>query len=139
MKKAAARSVPIAERPKPRSTGSLPYGLRELAPLSAPRVFCGMLVMAGERFHLHAAEQTYVLDAGSPFVVDRRLHGQRVSILGYLTEQTLAEEVPAEAIVAMKIVSHEAIARRAYEIHEACREGCAVDNWLRAQRELLEN
>lgn len=139
MKKAAARSVPVAERPKPRSTESLPYGLRELAPLSAPRIFCGMMVMAGEQFHLRAAEQTYVVDVGSSFVVERRLHGQRVSILGYLTEQASAAGVPAEAIVATKIVSHEAIARRAYEIHEACREGCAVDNWLRAQRELLES
>ena len=41
--------------------------------------------------------------------------------------------------VAMNIVSHQAIARRAYQIHESCRDGDAVDNWLRAQRELLEN
>lgn len=138
MKKAAARSVSVAERPKPQSTGSLPYGLRELAPLSSPRVFCGILAVAGERFRLQAAEQTYVLDVHSPFVLDRRLHDQWVSVLGYPSEQTSAAEVHGESIVAMNIVSHPAIARRAYEIHESCRDGNAVDNWLRAQRELLE-
>ena len=139
MNKAAKRGASVAERARPRLTESLPYGLRELAPLRSPRVFCGKLTMAGERCRIQSAEQAYVLDVCSSFVVDRRLHEQWVSILGYLSEQTLAAEAPGESIIAIKIISHEAVARRAYEIHESCRDGCAVENWLRAQRELLEH
>ena len=105
MKKAAARSVSVAARPKPQSTESLPYGLRELAPLSSPRVFCGILAVTGERVRLQAAEQTYVLDVHSPFVLDRRLNDQWVSVLGYASERTSAAEVHGESIVAMNIVS----------------------------------
>lgn len=138
MKTTAARSISVAERPKPRSAGSLPYGLRERAPQSSPRVFCGTLAMAGEQFRLHAAQQTYLLNVHSPFVIDRRLCDQRVSVLGYPSELTSAAELAGKSIVATNIVSHEAIAQRAYQIHESCPDGCAVDNWLRAQRELLE-
>jgi urease gamma subunit len=138
MEIAAKRGGSVAERTRPRWTEALPYGLRELAPLGSPRVFCGELTLAGEQFRIQSAEHAYVLDVCSSFVMDRRLHEQRVSILGYLSEQTLAAEAPGESIIAIKIVSHEAVARRAYEIHESCRDGCAVENWLRAQRELLE-
>jgi hypothetical protein len=139
MKEAAKRGASVVERKRTRSTESRPYGLRELAPLGSPRVFYGKLTMTGERCRIQSAEQTYDLDVDSPFVVDRRLHEQRVSILGYLTEQTSVEDPPAESIIAIRIVSHEAVARRAYEIYESCRDGCAVGNWLRAQRELLEH
>jgi len=139
MNRATVRGVSVAERSGPESTGALPYGLRELAPLPSLRIFCGMLTMADDPFRLHAAEGPYVLDVRSSFVVDRRLHDQRVSILGYLSERTLAAEAAGASIVAMKVVSHVVISRRAYEIHESCRGGCAVDNWLRAQQELLEH
>ena len=98
MNKAAKRGASVAERNEPRSTESLPYGLRELAPLGSPRVFCGKLTMAGERCRIQSAEQAYVLDVCSSFVMDRRLNEQRVSILGYLSEQTLAAEAPGNRL-----------------------------------------
>lgn len=36
-------------------------------------------------------------------------------------------------------IPHEAIARRAYEIHVSDNAGSDLDNWLRAERELLES
>lgn len=139
MKETVKRGAAVVEHTKPRSTGSLPYGLRELVPLRSPRVFCGKLTMAGEQCRLQLAEPEYVLDVCSPFVVDRRFHEQEVSILGHLSEQALPVEAPGQSIVAIGIISHEAVARRAYEIHESLRNGSSVENWLRAQRELLEH
>ena len=42
------------------------------------------------------------------------------------------EEVPAPE------PSHDEIALRAYEIHESGAGGDAIENWLRAERELAE-
>ena len=139
MKKAALQGVPVAERARPGATRSLPYGLRELAPLPPPRIFCGMLTTTDDRLLLQAAEHPYFLDVCSSLVVDSRLHEKKVSVLGCLGEPTQSVEAAGRSIVAMKIVSHEAVSRRAYEIHESRPDCCAIENWLRAQQELLEH
>ena len=93
--------------------------------------------MAEGQLVLEAAEGRYFLDVHGSFVADPQFHDRRVSILGYQGEQTPASEDGAASITAMKLVSHEAVSLRAYEIHESYRDGCAIDNWLRAQWELL--
>ena len=44
--------------------------------------------------------------------------------------------IPKSAPAAKRMVTHEAIAKRAYEIYASGRGGSAVDNWLRAEAEL---
>lgn len=137
MRKAAVPGVSVAQRAGTDSRATLRYGLRELAPLPSPRIFVGTLTMAEGQLVLEAAEGRYFLDVHGSFVADRQFHDRRVSILGYQGEQTPASEDGAASITAMKLVSHEAVSQRAYEIYESCRGGCAIDNWLRAQWELL--
>lgn len=56
-----------------------------------------------------------------------------VSVVGHVA----GTEGSDQPVVAEKVVSHEAVARRAYELHESGSGGSALDNWLRAERELL--
>ena len=43
----------------------------------------------------------------------------------------------ATKLIVEKIAGHDAIARRAHEIHQSGHGGSADDNWFRAERELL--
>ncbi len=44
--------------------------------------------------------------------------------------------IPKPATSATKVISHEMIARRAYEISQSPQCGSQLDNWIRAEREL---
>jgi hypothetical protein len=137
VRRAAVSGASVAQRPGPDSRKTLRYGLLELAPLPLPRIFVGTLTMSEGQLVLEAAEGQYLLDVHTSFAADPRFYDQRVSVLGFLGEQTPPSAAGAASITAMKLISHEAVSLRAYEIHESCREGGAVDNWLRAQWELL--
>ena len=62
---------------------------------------------------------------------------QQVSILGHQGQPAMTELGTLPSIVAERIVSHEDVARRAFEIYESGRGGSAFDNWLVAERQLL--
>jgi hypothetical protein len=50
---------------------------------------------------------------------------------------TVARNTPVPRSVAAKPqITHEMIAKRAYEIYRSPRSGSQIDNWLRAEREL---
>jgi Protein of unknown function (DUF2934) len=50
---------------------------------------------------------------------------------------TVARNTPVPRSVAVKPpITHEMIAKRAYEIYRSPRSGSQIDNWLRAEREL---
>lgn len=137
MRRSAVLGVAVAKRAGTDSRATLRYGLLELAPLPSPRIFVGTLTMAEGQLVLVAAEGRYLLDVHGSLVADRQFHGRRVSILGYQGEQTPASAAAVTSITVMKLVSHDAVSLRAYEIYESRLGGCAVDNWLRAQWELL--
>jgi len=67
----------------------------------------------------------------------RVLLEHQVSILGRMSEPVLSALGKLPAIVAENIVSHQDVALRAYEIYESGGGGCALDNWLLAERQLL--
>jgi hypothetical protein len=119
------------------STSTLPYGLRELAPPS--EVFWGTLTMTPDRILLRAAHHRDVLDVCFSGQIDDRLNDRNVSILGHLSQYSLAAERAGASITAQKVVSHEAVSLRAYEIAQSGQGGSPVENWLRAERELLHH
>lgn len=137
MKRAAFPGASAARRAGTDSRTTLRYGLLELAPLPLPRIFVGTLTMAEGQLVLEAAEGQYLLDVHTSIATDPLCLDRRVSVLGFLGEQTPPSAVGAASITAMKVVSHEAVSLRAYQIHESYRDAGAVDNWLRAQWELL--
>jgi Protein of unknown function (DUF2934) len=96
------------------------------------RIFVGTMQFTTDNFLLAPDES----GGGQDFVdvdfgfQDETLNHQRVSILGHMRDGT---------IVARKVILHQDIASRAYGIWESGDGGTDLDNWLRAERELLES
>ncbi len=70
-----------------------------------------------------------------PFIFDLSLRHKAVSVIGTMGVPPSAPGITK--LIVEKLVSHEDIAKRAYEIYQSGRGGPADDNWLRAERELL--
>jgi hypothetical protein len=92
----------------------------------------GTLSENGDTWLLIARDQVILVD--SPSQTDLSLMGKTVSIIG---KMGIPHGSPFTKLIAAKIVSHDAIALRAYEIFQSGREVQADDNWFRAERELL--
>jgi hypothetical protein len=93
----------------------------------------GTLEDNGDTWFLMRPDSMILLDV--PFVVDDSLEHKTVSVIGKFG-------IPANSpginkLIVERLVSHNDIAKRAYEIYKSARRGSA-DNCLRAERELLE-
>ena len=77
-------------------------------------------------------EQVTLLDISIPF--DTALDRTIVSVIGRMG---IPPSSTFTKLIVEKIVSHAAIAKRAYEISQSSQGTFANDNWLRAERELL--
>ena len=71
----------------------------------------------------------------APFLVDASLEHKTVSISGRMGIPPSAPGITK--LIAERIISHEAIASRAYEIFYSGAGRSANDNWFSAERELL--
>jgi hypothetical protein len=71
----------------------------------------------------------------APFLVDTSLRHKTVSILGRMGIPDSAPGITK--LIADKMVGHEAIAIKAFDLYRSGRGGSAQDHWLRAERELL--
>jgi hypothetical protein len=78
------------------------------------------------------AREHAILDI--PISFDNSLLHKPVSVVGTMGTPPTS---PSMKLIIEKIVGHDAIARRAYDIYESGQGGAAEDNWLRAERELL--
>lgn len=112
-------------------------GLRELFHEPRPRFFWGTLVRGKDGFLLRQAGDGEPLPMRFSFPVDHRLECQLVSVLGYPDLASPIDAAPACSILVEKFVTHQAIAARAFAIHQSTESGGADENWLRAERELL--
>jgi hypothetical protein len=93
----------------------------------------GILNSGTDTFFLRKPDRFVLLDL--PFEPDHSLLHKAVSVIGIMG-------VPASApgitkLIVDKLVSHADIAKCAYEISQSDPGAPAVDNWLRAERELL--
>jgi|SRR5271166_2639431 len=78
-------------------------------------------------------------DAGG-FEFEPRFNHKRVSILGRLGKRNLAGDDSGPEITTFfvrNMVTRAEIAELAFEIHQSGRGGSALDDWLRAERQLL--
>jgi hypothetical protein len=81
---------------------------------------------------LLVGEQVTLLDISIPF--ETSLERKMVSVTGRMG---IPEGSPFTKLIVEKIVSHDAIAMRAYEIFQSGEADFANENWFRAERELL--
>src|SRR5260370_39286836 len=86
----------------------------------------------GDSFLVMTRDRMILVDA--PFITDGSLLHQEVSIIG---EMGKAVGSPFLKLLADRIVTHQEIAIRAFEIFKSPKGGSAEENWLRAERELL--
>ena len=93
----------------------------------------GTLGANSDTWFLITRDQMLLVDVS--FVVDSSLEGKAVSIVGTMGTPSGS---PFVKLIAERIVSHEVIAARAFEIYYSDPASSADDNWLRAERELLE-
>lgn len=94
----------------------------------------GTLGENGDTFFIVTQGHMVLIDA--PFLIDDRLMGKEVSAIGRMG-------IPASApgitkLLVDRIVSHDAIAVRAYELFASGEDGSQDDHWFRAERALLE-
>ncbi len=93
----------------------------------------GILDSDTDTFFLRKPNRFVLLDV--PFLFDSSLRHKAVSVIGTMG---VPESAPGiTKLIVDKLVSHEDIANRAYEIYQSDRGAPADDNWLRAERELL--
>lgn len=92
----------------------------------------GQLESNGDTWFLVKPDRFVLLDAA---LADNALEHKVVSVVGTMGIPPSSPGILK--LIVDRIVSHDAIARRAYEIFEADRGGSSREHWLRAERELL--
>ena len=99
-----------------------------------PKTFAyGTLGADTDTFFLMTPERMILLDVSFP--IEGSLENKSVSVIGRMGVPPSSPGITK--LIAEQIVSHEAIAKRAYEIYQSGHGGSADDNWFRAERELL--
>jgi len=100
-----------------------------------PKTFAYGTLEADTDSWLLAAEHVMALDVGLLDSFDGSLAHKTVSVVGTMGIPRTAPGITK--LIVEKLVSHEAIQRRAYEIYESGQRGSAAEHWLRAEGELL--
>lgn len=92
----------------------------------------GTLGASTDTWFLSGGEHLILLDISIPF--DTTLERKTVSVVG---KMGIPPSSPRTKLIVEKIVGHDAIAERAYEIDQSGHGRSADDNWFRAERDLL--
>jgi|SRR5450755_4126340 len=108
------------------------------------RIFAGTFILTTDDFLLNPdnrdlppfTDLTLPLDLQLLPDLEARFSKHRVSILGRVGTRSLGS-LEILTLLVDKMVLQAEIARRAFAIFEAGQAGSALDNWLRAERQLL--
>ena len=101
----------------------------------SPKTFAYGTLEADTDSWLLARDDVIALDVGLLDSFDGSLEHKTVSVVGTIGIPRIAPGITK--LIVEKLASHDAIKRRAYEIYESSLGGSADDNWVRAERELL--
>lgn len=93
----------------------------------------GTLGVDTDTYFVISPQQMLFIDAA--FNIDIDLIGQLVSVIGKMGVPSSAPGITK--LLADRIIGHEAIALRAFDIFQLGAGGSQDDNWFRAERELL--
>ena len=76
-----------------------------------------------------------------PNFEEKTFNHQRVSVFGHMGDRSLGEDPNSfpkvHSLIAAKVVLQTHIELRAFNISQSAHSGAALDNWLRAEKELL--
>lgn len=133
MNKTSERDSSSNRKPTGKSRAALRNGLLEMAPRRRRQLYWGTLSLENDRLLLQQARGKVVPILCFTGENAHELDRQVVSVVGHESDGDSADQ----PIVAEKVVSHEAVALRAYELYQSGAGGTAAENWLRAERELL--
>jgi hypothetical protein len=100
--------------------------------MSTKTLAFGRLESDGDTWFLVKSDRFVLLDAA---ITDNALDHKMVSVVGTMGVPRSSPGILK--LIVDRIVSHSAIATRAYEIFESGQGGSSTDHWLRAERELL--
>lgn len=101
---------------------------------TSPKTFAYGTLEADTDSWLLTRDDVIALDVGLLESFDGSLEHKTVSVVGTMG---IPKAAGITKLIVEKLASHDAIKRRAYEIHESGERGSAADHWLRAERELL--
>lgn len=107
------------------------------------KTFAGTLITTTDNFLLAAFDGSDMVDLDLQRMpvafFDDQLDRKAVSVLGRMGERAIGTSHRVPSLLAEKVVSQARIAERAFDRHQANPTAEALDNWLRAERELLES
>ena len=105
------------------------------------QITVGMFVVTTDNFLLLPSGPSNFIDVSpTPPLdddLDSRFDGQYVSVLGHMGERERGPLEKIPSLIARNIVTHKDIQNRAFEIYRAGSSGSPLDDWLRAESELL--
>ena len=100
--------------------------------MSAKTLAFGQLEEDGDTWFLMRSNGILLLDAA---ISDNSIEHQIVSVSGTMGFPSSNPSV--RKLIVHQIATHDAIAKRAYEIFQSGQSGSSTDHWLQAERELL--
>src|SRR5271165_2616926 len=112
------------------------------------RIMSGRITFTTDDFLIQFTDNGEFIDLSGDAVLqpnfeENRFNHQRVSVFGHMGDRALTGDPNSDSspkvhsLIAAKVVLQTDIALRAFNIYQAADNGSALDNWLRAEKELL--
>jgi hypothetical protein len=106
----------------------------------------GRITFSTDGFFIQLTDNGQFIDLSGDAVMqpsfeESTFNHQRASVLGHFGNRSLTgnllSDLKVHSLIASKLVPQSDIALRAFDIFRSSQSGAALDNWLRAERELL--
>jgi hypothetical protein len=106
------------------------------------QIMSGTITFTTDDFLIQLSDNGQFVDVSGPAVRlptfdESHFQHRRASVLGHMGDRVIDGVHRVKSLVAAKIVSHADIGTQAYFMYQANPAASALDNWLRAERDLL--
>jgi len=110
------------------------------------RIMSGTVTFSTDAFFIQLTDNGQFIDLSGDAVLqpnfeENTFNHKRVSVFAHMGDRSLGGDPNSlpkvHSLIAAKVVLQTDIALRAFNIFQSAHHGSALDNWLRAERELL--
>jgi hypothetical protein len=110
------------------------------------RIMSGRITFSTDAVFIQLTDNGQFIDLSGDAVLqpnfeENTFNHQRVSVFGHMGDRSLGEDPNSfpkvHSFIAAKVVLQTHIELRAFNISQSAHSGSALDNWLRAEKELL--